>query len=72
MRLQPADDEVHAVGEAEAVAADLDQVAALDERLQVPPHGRAVLARDAEQLQQLFRSRGMLHAFADLGEQLFA
>ena len=72
MRLQAADDEVHPVGEAEPVAANLDQVAALDERLQVPAHGRAVLARDAQQLQQLLGGRGMLDALADLGEQLFA
>ena len=72
VRLQAADDEVHAVGEAEAVAPDLDQVAALDERLEVPPYRGAVLARDAQQLQQLFGRGGVVHAVAELSEQLFA
>ena len=72
MRLQAADDEIHAVGEAESVAADLDQVAGLDERLEMPPHRGTVLARDAQQLQQFLRRGRVLNALADLREQLFA
>ena len=37
VRLQPADDEVHPVGQAEAVAADLEEIAVGDQRLQEPP-----------------------------------
>ena len=36
VRLQPADVQIHLLGQAEAVAADLDQLARRDERLEVP------------------------------------
>ena len=72
VRLQAADHEVHAVGQAEAVAPNLDQVATLDEQLEVPPYRGTVLTRDAQQLQQLFGRGGVVHAVAELSEQLFA
>jgi len=45
VHLQSPDDDVHAIGEAEAVAPDLEQFAFRDEGLQQPAKRRAVLAR---------------------------
>ena len=72
VHLQPADDDVHPVREAEAVAADLEQLAVGDERLQQPPERRAVLARHLEQLDQLARARRMVRALAQAIQDLVA
>ena len=40
LALEAADDEVHLVGQAEAVAAHLDQLAVRRERLELAPEGR--------------------------------
>ena len=72
MRLEPADDDVHPVGKAEAVAADLDQIAVGDERLQQPAERRAVLPRHAEHLQQLLNCRRMIRALPDERQHLVA
>ena len=40
MRLEPAHDEVHLVGQADAVALGLDELAGGDQRLEVAPEGR--------------------------------
>jgi hypothetical protein len=72
VHLQPADDDVHPVREAEPVAADLEQLAVGDERLQQPPKRRAVLARDLEQLNQLARACRMVRALAQALQNLVA
>ena len=64
VRLQPADVEIHLLGQAEALAADLNEIAGRDERLDVPLERRALVARDLEKLQQLAHAGGMVHPLA--------
>ena len=66
--LQPADDEVHLLRQAEAVAADLQQLAVGDERLQLALERGALLARHAEHLRELARGGGVMHLFPDADE----
>jgi hypothetical protein len=72
MHLQPADDDVHAVGEPETVAADLEELAFGDERLQQTAEGRTILARDTEELEEFTRGGRMAHAIADLTKKFFS
>ena len=72
MRLQPADVEVHLFGQAEAVPANLDQLAGSDERRDVPLERRALVARDFENLHQLAHAGGMVDALAHEREDLIA
>ncbi len=72
VHLEAPDDDVHPVGEAEAVAPDLEQLAFRDEPLQQPPERRAVLARHPEQLEQLARRGRVGYALADLAQELVA
>ena len=53
VRLDPADDQVHAVRQAEPVAARLNQVTGRDELLQQPLDRRPLLPGDLQALQQL-------------------
>ena len=72
MRLQPADVQVHLFGQAEALPANLDEIAGGDERLDVPLERRALVARDLENLQQLAHAGGMMHPLAHERENLVA
>ena len=72
MRLQPADVEVHLLGQAEALPANLDEIARRDERLEVALERRALVARNLEQLQQLAHAGGMVHPLAHQRENLIA
>src|SRR5581483_12357675 len=72
MRLQPADVEIHLLGQSEAVAADLNEVAGADERFDVALERRAVVARDFENLQELAHAGGMVNPLAHHGEDLIA
>ena len=67
----PADDQVHPVGQAEAVAAGLDELAAADQVLQQPLEGGALFPRYLQALQQFPRRGGVVHLVADQLEQLF-
>src|SRR5262249_28108464 len=64
MGLQAADVQVHLLRQAEALAADLDQIAGVDERLDQSPESRALLTRHLENLQQLARAGGVVHPLA--------
>ena len=64
MAVELADDEVHAIGQAVAVALDLNQRPVVDEVAQVALERRALLARDSQDAQQLARRGRMRHAFA--------
>ena len=70
MRLQAADVEIHLLGQAEALAADLDEIAGRDERFEVPLERRPLVARDLEELQELAHAGRMVHAFAHQRENL--
>src|SRR5215831_13354333 len=48
VRLQPSDVEVHLLGQAEAMAADLNELAGCDERFDVSLERRALVARDLQ------------------------
>ncbi len=72
MRLQPADIQVHLFGQAEALAANLDQIAGGDERIDVALEGGALVARHLEQLQELADAGGMVHPLAHRREDLVA
>src|SRR5262245_15014669 len=72
MRLQPADVEVHFFRQAEAVAADLNEIARCDERLDVSFERRPVVARHFENLQQLAHASGMVYALPHQRENLIA
>ena len=50
MRLDPADDEIHAIRQAESIAARLNQVSGLDQAVQQPLEGGPLLARDLQSL----------------------
>ena len=70
VRLQPADVEVHLLGQAEALAADLNEIARGDERLDVPLERRALVAGNLEDLKQLAHAGGMVHPLAHQRENL--
>jgi hypothetical protein len=62
--LQAADVEVHLLRQPEAMTADLNQIAGLNERLDVTCEGFALIARNLEELQEFFDSSWMMHAIA--------
>ena len=70
MRLQPADVEVHLLGQAEALPADADQIAGRDERLEVALERGAIVARNFENLEQLAHAGGMVHPLPHEREDL--
>ena len=72
MGLDPADDQVHAVGQAETVAARLNQVAGLDEPLEQAFQRGALFAGDLQPLHQFAGGGRVLDPVADGGQQLFA
>ncbi len=72
VHLEPAHDDVHAVGQAEAVAADLQEIAVGDQRLQQPPERRTFSARDAENLEELTAGRRVMDVLPDLPQHLLA
>ena len=72
MRLQPADIQVHLFGQAEALAADLDEIAGGDEGVDVALERGALVARHFEQLEQLADAGGMVHPLAHQREDLIA
>ena len=72
MRLQPADVQVHLFGQAEAMAANLNEIAGGDERLDVALERGALVARNFEKLQQLAHAGGMVHPLAHQREHLIA
>ena len=65
-----ADHEVHPVGQAESVAANLDERAGADERTQPAPERRALLARHAQQLLQFLGRGRMVDALANQAQNL--
>ena len=70
--VEPADDEIHSIGEAIAVAAHEHEGAIGDQRRQVPLHGRAFFARDLEHANELAGGRRVVHPFAHLAQELVA
>jgi hypothetical protein len=54
------------------MTADLDEVAGGDQRLDVPLEGRAIVARDLENLEQLAHAGGMVHPLAHQREHVVA
>ena len=72
MRLQPADVEVHLLGQAEAVPADVNEVARGDERLDVPLERRPLVARHFENLEELAHAGGMMDPLPHEREHLIA
>ena len=70
MRLQPADVEVHLLGQPESMTADLNELAGGDERLDVPLERRAVVARNLEQLKEFPHAGGMVDTLAHEREHL--
>ena len=70
VRLEPADVEVHLLGQAEALAADLDEIAGGDERVEVALERRALVARHLEELKELADAGGMMHPLAHQRENL--
>ena len=70
MGFEPADDQVHPIGEAVAVAADEDERAFVDERLELALEGGALLARDFEDANQLARGGRMVDVLANLSQEL--
>ena len=69
VRREPPDDEVHLLGQAEAIAADLQQFAGGDQRLQLPLEAGALLAGHAQHLHQLARGGGMMDVLANLSSK---
>ena len=64
MAVELADDEIHAIRQAIAIAFDLDERPVVDEVAKVALERHALLARDAQFAQQLARRGRMLHTFA--------
>ena len=54
------DDEVHPVGQAEPLAANLNELAGRDQGAQAPLERRPLLARDFQELEQLLDGGGMV------------
>ena len=65
-----AHDEIHLVGQAETVAANLQQLAGGDQRLQLALERGALLARNPEDLGELASGCGMMNAVADQLKEL--
>ncbi|MNC85628.1 hypothetical protein D3C83_12380 [compost metagenome] len=63
--MQAADDEVHLFRHAEAVAAELHELSAVDERAEPALEAVAFVAGDSEQLRELAGGCGMGNTFAD-------
>ena len=72
VRLQPADIEVHLLGQPEAVPANLNQIAGGDERFDVAFEGRPLLAGNFENLQELAHAGRVMHPLAHDVEHLVA
>ena len=70
--LELAHHQVHLVRQPEPVAANLEQFAVGDERLEVALEGHALVARELEQLRQFTRGRGMVHLLANEAEDVGA
>ena len=70
--LEPADHDVHAIRQAEAIATDFDEVAAGNERLEMPAQRRPLLPRHPQHLQQFLDGRRMVGALADERQHLIA
>ena len=66
MGVEPADDQIHPIGEAVAVAADEDERAVGDERSQMTLERRVLLARDTKSANQLAGGGGVVYVLADL------
>ena len=66
----PPDDQVHPVGQAEAVAAGLDELAALDQVLQQPLEGGALVPGYLQALLQFSRGRRVVHLLSDQLQEL--
>ena len=64
------DDEIHLLGQTEPIAADLQQIAGGDKRLQLALEGGALLARYAKQLCQLARGGRVMDRLANALEQV--
>ena len=62
MAIELADHEVHAIGQAVAVAFDLDQRAVVDEVREIALEAGPLVARDLEHAQQFARGGRMRHA----------
>ena len=60
VHVEPADDQVHAVGQAVVAAAGLDERAGRDEMLEPAAERGPLLLRDLEELQQLPHGRGVV------------
>src|SRR5262245_33311328 len=71
VRFERSDIQVHFFRKAEPLAANLDEVAGADQRLEVAPERHTLLTRDLEQLLQFARTGGVMYAFAHLSEDLF-
>ena len=72
MRLQAADVEVHLFGQAEALPANLNEIAGGDERLDVALERRALVLGHLEQLQELAHGGGVVHPLAHQREDVIA
>ena len=72
IRGQPADDEIHLLGQAEPVAADLEQLAGRDQRFQLSLERGPLFAWDAKRLRELSRSGGMVNVVADEVQKIVA
>src|SRR4029078_2196170 len=70
MRLQPSNEQIHLLGQSEAVPADLYEIAGRDEVLDVALERGAVVATDFENLQELARTCGMVDPLAHHREHL--
>ena len=62
MAVELADDQVHAIGQAVAIALDLNQRPVVDEDAQVALEAGPLVARNLEHAQQLARGGRMRHA----------
>jgi hypothetical protein len=63
---QTAHDEIHLLGQPVTVAANLQQLAGLDECFQSPSETDALVARNAQHPHQIPRGGGMMHVLPDL------
>ena len=72
VHLKAPDDEIHLVGQADAAALGLDELAGRDERLQQPPKCRAFFLRNLERLGQLARGGGMRDFLTHQFQYLFS
>src|SRR4029453_262379 len=72
MRLQPADVQVHLLGQAKPVSADLHEIARAHHRLDVTFERRTLVARDLEDLQQFAHAGRVMDPIAHERKNLFA